>query len=48
VVWVGWLRDYPDYRTQGATLHELEEHLNELRLAVYIPRFACGDIGEEP
>jgi len=29
-VFVGWLEEYPDYRTQGATLDELKEHLREL------------------
>ena len=47
-LWVGWLRDYPDYRTQGTTLEELQEHLGELRQSLATPRFACGDIGEEP
>ncbi|HJX13681.1 MAG TPA: hypothetical protein VJ377_09185 [Dehalococcoidales bacterium] len=27
---VGWLEDYPDYRTQGASLDELKENLNDL------------------
>ena len=26
-MWVGWLEEYPDYRTQGATLDELKENL---------------------
>ncbi len=28
--WVGWLEDYPDYRTQGATLDELRENLRDI------------------
>lgn len=27
---IGWLDDYPDYRTQGFTLDELEENLKSL------------------
>jgi predicted RNase H-like HicB family nuclease len=29
-VWVGWLEDYPDYRTQGKSLDELKENLKDL------------------
>jgi len=28
--WVGWLDEYPDYRTQGTTLDELKENLKDL------------------
>jgi predicted RNase H-like HicB family nuclease len=28
--WVGWLETYPDYRTQGATMEELEENLRDI------------------
>ncbi len=28
--WVGWLEDYPDYRTQGKTLKELKENLKDI------------------
>jgi len=28
--WVGWLEDYPDYRTQGYSMEELEEHLKDI------------------
>ena len=28
--WVGWLEDYPDYRTQGTTIKELKENLNDV------------------
>ncbi len=27
---VGWLEEYPDYRTQGTTLDELKENLKDL------------------
>jgi predicted RNase H-like HicB family nuclease len=29
-MWVGWLEDYPDYRTQGATIEELKENLKDI------------------
>ena len=29
-LFVGWLEDYPDYRTQGETLGELEENLRAI------------------
>jgi predicted RNase H-like HicB family nuclease len=27
---VGWLEEFPDYRTQGETLEELQENLKEI------------------
>jgi predicted RNase H-like HicB family nuclease len=29
-VWVGWLEESPDYRTQGSTLDELKENLKDI------------------
>jgi predicted RNase H-like HicB family nuclease len=29
-MWVGWLEEYPDYRTQGITLDELKENLIDI------------------
>ena len=29
-LWVGWLEEYPDYRTQGTTLDELKENLKDI------------------
>jgi predicted RNase H-like HicB family nuclease len=29
-IWVGWLEEFPDYRTQGASLDELKENLKDL------------------
>ena len=29
-MWVGWLEEFPDYRTQGASLDELKENLKDL------------------
>jgi predicted RNase H-like HicB family nuclease len=28
--WIGYLQDYPDYRTQGETLDDLKAHLKDL------------------
>ena len=28
--WIGYLQDHPDYWTQGETLEDLREHLNDL------------------
>lgn len=28
--WIGYLQEYPDYRTQGASLDDLKEHLKDL------------------
>jgi hypothetical protein len=28
--WLGYLQEYPDYRTQGKTLKQLKEMLNDL------------------
>lgn len=29
-VWIGYLEEYPDYWTQGATVEELEENLRDI------------------
>ena len=29
-MWIGYLEDYPDYRTQGANLEELKENLTDI------------------
>ncbi|UCE20650.1 MAG: type II toxin-antitoxin system HicB family antitoxin [Gemmatimonadota bacterium] len=29
-MWIGWLEDFPDYRTQGQTLEELKENLKDI------------------
>ena len=29
-MWIGWLEEFPDYRTQGDTLEELEENLKDI------------------
>jgi predicted RNase H-like HicB family nuclease len=28
--WIGYVQDYPDYRTQGETLDDLRDHLRDL------------------
>jgi predicted RNase H-like HicB family nuclease len=28
--WVGWLEEFPDYRTEGTSLDELKENLRDL------------------
>jgi len=28
--WIGYIREFPDYWTQGETLEDLEEHLRDL------------------
>jgi predicted RNase H-like HicB family nuclease len=29
-MWVGWLEDYPDYRSQGTSLDDLKENLKDI------------------
>ena len=29
-IWIGYLQDYPDYRTQGETLADLKDYLRDL------------------
>jgi predicted RNase H-like HicB family nuclease len=29
-MFIGWLEDYPDYRTQGESMEELQENLMDL------------------
>ena len=31
-IWLGYLEEFPDYRTQGQTLQELQENLKDLYL----------------
>ncbi len=28
--WIGWPEEYPDYRTQGVSLDELQENLRDI------------------
>jgi hypothetical protein len=41
-MWVGWLEEYPDYRTQGATLTELQENLKDVYDELTSGRIPCG------
>ena len=38
---VGWLEDYPDYRTQGATLAELKENLRDIYVELSSGQIPC-------
>jgi len=38
---VGWLEEYPDYRTQGETMDELRENLLDLYKDVASGQFPC-------
>ena len=29
-MWLGYLEEYPDYRTQGETIEDLEDHLKDI------------------
>jgi len=29
-MWVGWLEEFPDYRTQGTSFDDLKENLKDL------------------
>ena len=29
-MWIGYLEEYPDYRTQGETLEELQDNLRDI------------------
>jgi len=29
-MWIGWLEEYPDYKTQGETLDELMDNLKDI------------------
>jgi hypothetical protein len=40
-MWVGWLEEYPDYRTQGETLEELKENLKDIYRDVTSGRIPC-------
>jgi hypothetical protein len=33
-MWVGWLEEFPDYRTQGKTIDELKENLRDIYLDI--------------
>jgi len=40
-MWVGWLEDCPDYRTQGETLEQLKENLKDIYDELNSGRIPC-------
>lgn len=40
-MWLGYLEDYPDYRTQGESLEELEENLRDIRKELISGAIPC-------
>jgi len=40
-MWVGWLEEFPDYRTQGETLEELKENLQDIYEELTSGRVPC-------
>ncbi|HLA81020.1 MAG TPA: type II toxin-antitoxin system HicB family antitoxin [Thermoleophilia bacterium] len=40
-MFVGWLEEYPDYRTQGETMDELRENLVDLHNEVTSGQIPC-------
>jgi predicted RNase H-like HicB family nuclease len=43
-MWIGWLEEFPDYRTQGETLEDLRENLND----IYKDVGWVGQLGNPP
>jgi predicted RNase H-like HicB family nuclease len=40
-MWIGWFEEFPDYRTQGETLEELEENLKDIYEELTSGRIPC-------
>jgi len=40
-MWIGYLDEYPDYRTQGCTLEELKENLKDIYEELESGRIPC-------
>jgi predicted RNase H-like HicB family nuclease len=40
-MWVGWLEEFPDYRTQGETLDELKGNLRDVYEELASGRIPC-------
>jgi predicted RNase H-like HicB family nuclease len=40
-LWIGWLEEYPDYRTQGETLEELKDNLKDIHDELTSGRIPC-------
>ncbi|OGR00642.1 MAG: hypothetical protein A2284_07000 [Deltaproteobacteria bacterium RIFOXYA12_FULL_61_11] len=39
--WIGWLDEYPDYRTQGSTLEDLKDNLKDLHKELTSGNIPC-------
>lgn len=40
-MWLGYLEEYPDYRTQGETKEELDENLREIHSELTSGNIPC-------
>jgi predicted RNase H-like HicB family nuclease len=40
-MWIGWFEEFPDYRTQGETLEELEENLKDIYEELMSGKIPC-------
>ncbi len=40
-IWVGWLEDYPEYRSQGTSLDELKENLKDIYEDISTQKIPC-------
>lgn len=40
-MWIGWIEEFPDYRTQGKTLAELKENLRDIYEELSAGRIPC-------
>ena len=40
-LFVGWLEEYPDYRTQGKTMDELKKNLREIYAELTSGQIPC-------
>jgi len=40
-MWVGWLEEYPDYKSQGETLDELKENLRDIYYELTSGKIPC-------
>ncbi len=40
-MWIGYLEEYPDYRTQGESLDELKENLRDIHLELTSGNIPC-------
>ena len=46
-LWVGWFEAYPDYKSQGVTLEELEDDLRDIHAEINGGKIPCvHKIGE--